>query len=159
MSEGKRYTRWTPRDIDFLHQHYTAKGAAWCAERLGRSAIACHKCARREGAAKWRGKRSMWTVHEEAFLRAHYQTKGAAWCAQRLARSVRVVQWKAARLGLAATRREWTAQEVQQLRRCWLRGGSVRALAARIWRSEGAIYERARVLELPPKVRQRRAAA
>ena len=29
--------RWQPRELEFLRSHYTAEGAAWCAQALGRT--------------------------------------------------------------------------------------------------------------------------
>ena len=34
---GAKYTRWSENEIDFISKHFRSMGAAWCAEKTGRS--------------------------------------------------------------------------------------------------------------------------
>lgn len=40
-------THWTPEEIEFLNEHYSINGAAWCAEQLGKDHIATRDKANR----------------------------------------------------------------------------------------------------------------
>jgi hypothetical protein len=88
-----------------------------------------------------------WTAEEDAVVRELYLTNGAAEVAKRLNRSMTAVYGRAARLGLKKNRL-WTHEEEVELRSQWESGTSVRSIARLLDRKPGAVFERAKHLQL-----------
>lgn len=62
--------KWTEHELRFLANFYPAKGAEWCADRLGRSIQAVESKARRSGILKNR----RWTPDEDTIVVLHATT-------------------------------------------------------------------------------------
>lgn len=80
------------------------------------------------------------------FLRKHYTKRGQAWCAAALGLSVRQVQRRVQALKLK-THRRWTDADNDMLRWLWA-SRSLPVIAETMGRTEKAIYQQAKALEL-----------
>ncbi len=93
---------------------------------------------------------SKWTDAEIDIIRANYAAKGAIWVATVLERPLSGVYTQATKLGLRKTRNDgyvppWTDDEDEQIRAGYAEIGAS-ALAKKLGRSVGAVYNRAHIL-------------
>ena len=100
---GRKITKWSRKDIDFLSRHYKTMRAGDIAAALGKSTIAVGAKARKPGIKKNKYPRHLhkyWTKEKDAEFRKLFPKKSNSWMARKFKRSIGGIYWKARKLGL-----------------------------------------------------------
>lgn len=125
---------WTTEEIGFLRTYYPVRGAAYCAQRLGRKTATVYtKASQLEIRSLDKG--APWTEEDVRVLERDYPAKGAVYVANALDRTPRAVALKARKLG------------VQRGETAAIRGGQamlLRDVAAMSGMTYGAVHKRAK---------------
>lgn len=100
---GRKTTKWSRKDIDFLSRHYKTMRAGDIASALGKSTIAVRDKAGKLGIKKNkypRHRHKYWTKGKNAEFRKLFPKKSNSWMARKFKRSIAGIYWKARKLSL-----------------------------------------------------------
>lgn len=144
---------WTDEDDAALRERYGREPATGIAAALGRTTAAVYTRAsllglRSDLSRSLRPSR-LWNADQDAEIRAAYRTETAESIGRRLGRTASQVHRRAVKIGAAETRRAYTSEEVDAIRRLNAEGMSDSRIAARLGRDRHQVSHRRKAMWLP----------
>lgn len=140
--------KWTQKEVEFLNENYSQKGAKFCSKELNRSESSVKFKAKSLGLAcdKFRS----WTDKEIDFLKQNYSNLGPKKCAAILGKKEVATQDKGRSLGLSSNLTPWSSDEIKFLKDNYS-NFTIKKLSKMMCRSYGSIKKKAQRLNLTDK--------